>query len=186
MIVRLMWDTIYVIYGFIPVSSMGRVSAVMGAVIKMGTHGIPIIHPTHVCPFNVAEELSLTYFKSWWCRRKETWWRWHGSTGSEQFKPLCCSEFRSALDTLFDTLKEMQMWYVLREPEWLTTAKSTPQGPLGQGSLCLTEIPWRCVGRHDTSQVLQSVLGEMPQGGNHGRQIKRSNQASQVGIRLQR
>jgi len=58
MIVRLMWDTVYVIYGFIPISSMGMVSTVTGAVMKMGTHGIPMIHPNdtshllcgHSCP----------------------------------------------------------------------------------------------------------------------------------------
>lgn len=48
MIVWLMWDTIYVIYGFIPISSTGTVSTVTGVVMKMGTHGIPVIHPSRI------------------------------------------------------------------------------------------------------------------------------------------
>ena len=55
-IVWLKWDTVYDLYSFITASSMGMVSGVTGVVTKMGTQGIPVIHPTHI----LMQSCSLT------------------------------------------------------------------------------------------------------------------------------
>ena len=45
-IVQLQYDTVYVLHGFIPIEETGTVSTVMGMVLEMGTHSVPMKNPS--------------------------------------------------------------------------------------------------------------------------------------------